>query len=320
MVTIAACPIGTLSVVLSWHHGVYNLVDNIRQWNLLIDAVIRDDLNVVFFFILWEQKSEAPRAYVLPPILVIEPVKLSSILLRWENHMGVQGVWVLAAPFVELSLKLRLHFCKFSQGIESFVILSLIGCQNDWFLVLARFTPVLKELTRAKVITIDTHVAPMRPMMMLHSLSMVLVRISPLERVIFASAHPCLWTVLHFSSRPLSRCIRIPATPARYHSPIVLHSCHRYIDQIRHTVDLHARELDIIVMSWRPLQCVIVVFLLLYHLLLTTFLCKHWLWKCLRVRDYSTASWVILRWRWRHTVVVVLSAAFLAYFIYTSTT
>ena len=61
-----------------WSHDrVYDWLvdgDNVIKGELLVDAVLRDYLDVVFLFILGEQESEASRANVLPPVLIVEPV------------------------------------------------------------------------------------------------------------------------------------------------------------------------------------------------------------------------------------------------------
>ena len=51
MVPVRVSTVWTLSIVLARHYRVDDLVHHIRQGHLLINTVLRDDLNVVFFFV-----------------------------------------------------------------------------------------------------------------------------------------------------------------------------------------------------------------------------------------------------------------------------
>lgn len=73
-VTLAACPLWTLRVVcLVRHHSIYDFVDIdvVFERNLILNAILRHDLNVVFLLILWKQESKPASANVFPAILRI---------------------------------------------------------------------------------------------------------------------------------------------------------------------------------------------------------------------------------------------------------
>lgn len=82
----SACTVQSLGAlcVLSraGNHSIHDFVNLTVQCNLVVNAVLGDHLNVVFFTIFREEKSEPASANVFPAVLLVEPVELRPVLLR----------------------------------------------------------------------------------------------------------------------------------------------------------------------------------------------------------------------------------------------
>ena len=81
---LAARALWTLRVIcLARHHSIYNFVyvNVVFKRNLILNTILRHDLNVVFFLIFRKQESEPASANIFPAILWVEPVKLGAVLL-----------------------------------------------------------------------------------------------------------------------------------------------------------------------------------------------------------------------------------------------
>ena len=64
------------------YNAVHNLVDVVTKTHLVFNAVLRHDLDIVFFLIFREEKTEAAGADVFPSVFWVKPVEFGTILLR----------------------------------------------------------------------------------------------------------------------------------------------------------------------------------------------------------------------------------------------
>ena len=100
----------------SGHNSVNNLVDVVTKPHMVLNAVLRHDLDIVLFLIFWEEETESTGADVFPSVLWVKPVEFGAVFLRWKQYMGIVHVCYTIATttsitIVKLSLKHRLHFC-----------------------------------------------------------------------------------------------------------------------------------------------------------------------------------------------------------------
>ncbi len=140
-----------------------------------------------------------------------------------------------------------------------------------------------ESILTTKVINNHFSMQSMMPVMMLYSLSVVLMSISP--------SRSWLKLVIILDDFRVNGCslITTPSSTPRDHASIVLHSWHGvwHLDQICNVLHLHPWNLLYVLSRW-PLQSILLLLL-----------SKHWFWKS------WTTPWVILWRRWHIDVIVL---------------